>query len=110
MRKQTKVLEVSLEMKIFNLFSCRDLTLSAISKRLLICHGGMNGKTNNNKLREIKPSIVPLVGSSNKRWDIILSHLGVGPLVGSSNKRWDIILTRLRIRHTKFSHGYLINK
>ena len=45
---------------------------------------------NNNQLRAIKPSIVPLVGSSNKGWDIIL--------------------TRLRIGHTKFSHGYLMDR
>ena len=91
MRKQTKLLKASLQMEIFSLFFCRDLTLSAISKLLLICHGAMNGgNTNNNKLREIKQSIVPLVGSSNRRWDVIL--------------------TRLRIGHSKFSHGYLMDR
>ena len=48
--------------------------------------------TNNNKLREIKQSIVPLVESSNRRWD------------------GDVILTRLRIGHKKFSHGYLMDR
>ena len=46
--------------------------------------------TNNNKLSEIKPPIVPLVGSSNRRWDVILTHLRIG--------------------QTKFSHGYLMDR
>ena len=43
--KADQAAEVSLQIEIFSLFSCQDLTLSAISKGLLICHGAMNGKT-----------------------------------------------------------------
>ena len=46
--------------------------------------------TSANKLRLIKPSIKPVKSSCFK------------------NRKWDVTLTRLRIGHTKFSHGFLM--
>ena len=31
-------------------------------------------------------------------------------MAGSSNRIWNVILTHLRIGHTKFSHGYLMDR